>query len=107
MNEEIKKIFDVFVDEFTKDGQGKKIFEEGKDVIVPYLESWARAKYMLISGNSGQKEVAKEVIKAVERSISDIKDALNAKLVNYAVDKLENILRSIITKFLLPALIAL
>ena len=60
---------------------------------------------MKLFGTESEKQISKEILRSVENSISDLTDALKAKTVNYAKDRVENILRKIITKYLLPALL--
>lgn len=69
------------------------------------MMDWAKAKYFLLMGSEEDKEVAKEIIIGIERSIADIVLALSSRLKNYLLDKLELILKGIVVKHLLPILL--
>ncbi|RLC33693.1 hypothetical protein DRH14_04460 [Candidatus Shapirobacteria bacterium] len=74
----------------------------GKEKITPLLKKWAKAKLIFLVEDETQKDIALEIIKAVEASISDTVDALKVELSNYFLEKVTNFLRAIISKHLLP-----
>lgn len=106
MNADIKKIYDEILQDLVKSEEGKKAWQESETQLTPLLEQWARAQFMLLSGNPSQKEIAKEIIRASVASVDDIKDALQASLNHYLIEKLVAILKEIILKYFLPATLA-
>lgn len=105
MSDEYKKYLDEIISELKSSEDGLQILNEYKEIIMPYLETWAKAKFMAIFGDVPEKQISKIIVKSIDNSISDLSDALKVKVVNYAKDKVENILRKIVTKYLIPALL--
>jgi hypothetical protein len=87
-------------------GEGTELWDKGKEIITPYLQRWAEARVMILTGNDVQKLIGYEIVRSMQNSVSDIAQAYKAKLVNYALEKLEQILRNIVTKQLLPLLLS-
>lgn len=105
MDEKIQEIFEEFKTEFKDTKELKEIWEEGKEHLTPLMMTWARAKYYLLFGEDTDKEVAKDILKGITRAIADIVAALQSKLKNYLLEKLESVLKTIVTKYLLPVLL--
>ena len=100
-----EEAFDEIKKAFRETEEGKEIFSQGENALLPYLRRWAEAKVMILTGDDVQKLIGHEIVGAMRRSIDDLSLALQSQLVDYAVDKLEQVLRRIITGYVIPAII--
>lgn len=108
MNQEVRQTYEGMRDNLLRDlgDEADDIWQEAQTILEPVLLDWARAAYLLKTGNSGQKKIAKQIINSAARSVRDVKDAYMTTAVNYLWNKLAENLLMVLTRHLLPALVA-
>ena len=106
MDQRVKQTFDELKTTFLSGVDAQKIWDEASDIIEPTLRNWARAMVLLESGNDSQKRIAKQIIGSVERTMEEMKSLAKHTAVNYLWDRFADAMLVIVTRHLIPTLIA-
>jgi hypothetical protein len=105
IKEQAQKYYNEMVADLTATAEGKEAFQKAESLVKETLMEWANAKAQVLLGSEADKKAAAIIAKYSAQAIQDVKDALEAKMSSYLIDKLISELKSLVLKYLLPSLL--
>lgn len=98
-----KQILEEITEEFIKGG-GQQALKEAREKITPYLALMAEVKFDALAGGHDNYLAAMEV-ESLWNGVSDITQGLKEKLENYYILRTEKLLKDMLFKHVIKAVI--